>query len=253
MFHLYHCGTVEVNQLYYENHKKVRFLLAILHFCAPSFFRPSLRRRPCLRLVLLLVFITYETIWFLYRGLSPHKLCLMKITLDHNCIIDLELQTKIGGLVGSIVANPSNACFVVNIGASEMRERGVRPDNYKRFEELLVRARIDHLPRINPMFFFDVTFWDRCVWSNDKEVKLAKDIESVLFGNAYIIDIEKEGIDSQAGRKWLNRTCDIHSLWCHIQNGNDIFLTTDGNFTKTTKLPKLIALGAKRICHPREL
>ena len=35
---------------------------------------PSSRRRPCLRLVLLLVSITMNTIRFSYRGLSPHKL-----------------------------------------------------------------------------------------------------------------------------------------------------------------------------------
>ena len=34
---------------------------------------PSSRRRPCLRLVLLLVSITMNTFRFSYRGLSPHK------------------------------------------------------------------------------------------------------------------------------------------------------------------------------------
>jgi len=177
----------------------------------------------------------------------------MKVTLDHNCIINLECRTEIGALIEAIVANPSNDCFVVNIGASEMRERGIRPDKYELFEELLTTARIDHLPRINPMFIFDVTFLNRCAWGDKQTIQLAQDIETVLFGNSDPIDIEKEGLDSSAGRKWLNRVCDIHSLWCHIQNGNDVFLTADGNFTKETKLPKLIVLGARRICHPREL
>ena len=38
---------------------------------------PSLRRRPCLRLILLLAFIVMNTYRFSYRGLSPHKLTLM--------------------------------------------------------------------------------------------------------------------------------------------------------------------------------
>jgi hypothetical protein len=177
----------------------------------------------------------------------------MKITLDHNCIIYLERRTEIGLLVKSIVENPSNECFVVNIGASEMRARGIRPDSYERFEELLVAARIDHLPRVNPMLIFDVTFLDMCVLASDKMIQLAQDIESVLFCNAPAIDIANEVMDSPVWRKWLNRICDVHSLWCHIQNGNEVFLTTDGNFTKETKLPKLIALGAGRICHPAQL
>jgi hypothetical protein len=177
----------------------------------------------------------------------------MRITLDHNCIIHLERRSEIGTLVETIVENPSNQCFVVNIGASEMREKGVRPESYERFEELLAAARIDHLPRVNPMLIFEVTFWDRCVWASDEMIQLAKNIESVLFGNALHIDIMKEGLDSPAGRKWLNRVCDVNSLWCHIQNGNEIFLTSDKNFKTATKLPKLIALGAGRICHPSEL
>lgn len=177
----------------------------------------------------------------------------MKITLDHNCIINLEDQTEVGAKIEAILSDKGNQCFVVNVGASEMREKGVRPDHYEKFEELLSSARIAHLPRLNPMGIFDVTFWDRCVWADDEMTQLATAIEDALFGEAQRIDIAAEGLDSPAGGKWLNRLCDVHSMWCHIQSRNDIFLTTDGNFTRETKLPKLVALGAARICHPNEL
>ena len=87
----------------------------------------------------------------------------MKITLDHNCIINLMNQTDIGARMSAILSNKKNECFVVNIGASEMREKGVRPDHYEKFEELLELAGIANLPRLNPMMILDVTFWDRCV------------------------------------------------------------------------------------------
>ena len=177
----------------------------------------------------------------------------MKITLDHNCILDLENRTEVGLLVEAIVLNKSNQCFVVNIGASEMRKKGVRPDNYQRFEELLLAARIDHLPRLNPIAIWDLTFWDTCVWADDGMIRLSQDIELALFGDVEQMDIAKEGLDSLTGRKWVNRQCDIHTMWCHIQNGNEVFLTTDANFTKKTKLQRLIVLGAGRICHPRNL
>ena len=89
----------------------------------------------------------------------------MRITLDHNCILHLEQRTAVGSQIESIIANSSNQCFVVNIGASEMRKKGVRPDCYERFEELLSRLGIAHLPRLNPMLLLDLTFWDRCVCS----------------------------------------------------------------------------------------
>ncbi len=177
----------------------------------------------------------------------------MKITLDHNCIIHLANRTGIGARIRGIVSNEANECFVVNIGASEMREKGVLPDHYEKFEELLGLARIADLPRLNPMMILDVTFWDKCVLADDAMIKLAADLEHVLFGKARKIDIAIEGLDSSAGRIWLNRLCDVHSMWCHIYSKNDVFLTTDGNFTRETKMPKLIALGAGRICHPHTL
>ncbi len=177
----------------------------------------------------------------------------MKITLDHNCIIHLENATDIGKAVQAIVGSIGTECFVVNIGASEMRAKGVRPDKYERFEELLGQTGLSHLPRLNPMMIFDVTFWGRCVGADDSTMKLAADIEDALFGEAKKIDIASVGLDSPEGGRWLNRLCDVHGMWCHIQSGDDVFLTTDGNFSQETKLPRLLALGARRICHPKEL
>jgi len=177
----------------------------------------------------------------------------MKISLDHNCIINLLNQTEIGPKVRAILDSKEDECFVVNIGASEMREKGVRPDHYDRFEELLASAGIAHLRRLNPMIILDVTFLDRCILSDDAMIKLAMEIENVLFGEAEKIDIVQVGLDSSAGRKWLNQLCDVHSMWCHIYYKNDVFLTTDRNFTRKTKMPRLIALGAGHISHPNEL
>ncbi len=141
----------------------------------------------------------------------------MRITLDHNCIIHIENGTDVGNAVQVIVSSVNNECFVVNIGASEMRKYGVRPDKYEKFEELLSQTGLAHLPRLNPMMIFDVTFWDRCVWGGDDTIKLASNIEEVLFGESEKIDIASVGLDSAEGRKWLNRICDIHGMWCHIK------------------------------------
>ena len=177
----------------------------------------------------------------------------MKFTLDHNCIINLENKTEIGSKIREIIFHEGNECFIVNIGASEMRERGVLPDHYEKFEELLKSAQIENLPRLHPMAMFDVTFIDRCILADDEMVKLSTDIEEILFPNKLNIDITIEGIDALSRRKWLNRLCDVHTMWCHIYYRNEIFLTTDGNFKKQTKLPKLIDIGARHICHPNEV
>lgn len=184
---------------------------------------------------------------------NPRSYRVMKLTLDHNCIIDMVSGNEVGKVLRRIVDSQENECYVVEIGASEMREKGVRPDRYDLFEQLLAQAGIAHLPRLSPMLILAVTFWDRCVWPDGPMIKLAESIESILFGDSPRIDISISGLESQAGRKWLNRLCDIHTMWCHIQSGNDAFLTSDRNFVKESKLPQLVAVGAKRICKPAEL
>lgn len=177
----------------------------------------------------------------------------LKVTLDHNCIIDLERKNEVGKLIESAVLDDRYQCFVVNMGASEMHKNGIQPDRYDIFEKLLADVRISHLPRLNPMLQFDVTFFDRCVMADDKMIDLSKRIESILFGGSRDLDMRPNMLDSPDFDLWLNRACDVQTLWCHIHNGNDVFLTTDGNYSKETKLPKLLALGAGRICHPNDL
>jgi hypothetical protein len=84
----------------------------------------------------------------------------MKVTIDHNCIIHLRDQTDVGKRIKAIVHDQANQCFVVNIGASEMRRDGVRPDRYERFEELLRSVGIAHLQRLDPLAHWGVTFWE---------------------------------------------------------------------------------------------
>lgn len=177
----------------------------------------------------------------------------MNITLDHNCIIHLENRTQVGTKIAEIVADKNNECYVVNIGASEMRKMGIRPDNYDKFEELLTVAGVAHLRRLNPMAFWGITFWDRALWTDDVMKQQSDAIYNVLFGTSKVIDPTSIDLDSNSGHEWINRICDVQGMWCHIQNRNDVFLTTDENFSKKMKLSRLVTLGAKRICHPNQL
>ena len=102
------------------------------------------------------------------------------------------------------------------------------------------------------MMMWDICFWDHGIWANDAMTEQFEDIERVLFG-APLNGVPPEGFDSPTGKKWLNRVCDVASLWCHIHYKNDVFLTNDVNFMKQTKLPHLLALGARRICRPGEI
>jgi hypothetical protein len=177
----------------------------------------------------------------------------MKITLDHNVIIDLVNSSEnVSRLLDSLI-NTKHQAFVVEIGASEMRQRGIRPERYDLFEQLLQDAGVSKLPRLTPMMIWDVTFWDHGLWCDEKMEALAGQIEEILFGGSPPINASELSEDSPKMAAWLNRLCDVQTMWCHLHYANDVFVTSDRNFHKATKTPRLLSLGAGRICRPEDL
>lgn len=177
----------------------------------------------------------------------------MKLTLDHNVIIDLAHGcANVARLREILVANEHEA-YVVEMGASEMRKMGVRPDRYDLFEELLKQAGVESLPRLTPMMIWDVTFWDHGLWADESMVELATQVERILFGQSESIDIAAERQDSSKYAVWLNRLCDVHTMWCHLHYKNEMFVTSDRNFHKSSKRPPLVSLGAGQIRRPELL
>lgn len=169
----------------------------------------------------------------------------MKVTLDHNVVIDLAKGSPNIQTLSRRLENRSLEAYVVEVGASEMRERGIQPDRYDLFEDLLRQAVLESVPRLTPLMVWDVSFWDRCIWGDDQTDAELTEIERVLFGDSQAV---KPG-----NKAWLNRFCDVHTMSCHLHYGNDVFVTSDRNFHKATKKPALVALGAGRIVTPGEL
>lgn len=169
----------------------------------------------------------------------------MKITVDHNVLLDFVVDSPRIVKLREKIAAGVYAPYVVEVGASEMRQGGAQADHYDQFEVLLRDAGLDSAPRLAPIAIWDVFFWDHALWSSEELEAEADRIEQVLFG-------ESPQVES-GSRVWLNRKCDVLSMWCHIHYANEIFVTSDGNFHKATKLPRLIELGAKKIARPEEL
>jgi hypothetical protein len=179
----------------------------------------------------------------------------MRLTLDHNVIIDLAKNSPNTMHLREVLAGGQHQAYVVEIGASEMRQRGIRPDRFDLFDELLDEAGIRPLPRLTPMMIWDVTFLDHGLSSDEAMSKRATEIEEILFGESPRIEFpnESEAENSSQFGAWLNRMCDVQTMWCHIHYGNDVFVTSDRNFHKVTKAPRLMAMGAGRIAKPEEL
>lgn len=184
----------------------------------------------------------------------------MKITLDTNCLVDLELKEGAYIDLQRIISSYNLGNIEVSvpgIGASERLKGGSFAKNFTAFQERLRRISPKELGILKPLAYWDISYWDWSVFAGKDTLDLERNIHNILFpkhefiwsgqANSAASENHKEFI------KWRNRKCDVLGLWCHIFYANDIFVTRDKNFHKESKKPLLINLGAKSICYPSEV
>jgi hypothetical protein len=112
------------------------------------------------------------------------------------------------------------------------------------------------------MAYWDISFWDQCLWPDEAMRKLEHEIHSILFPTVpflwedYCRSNSLDPLDPPPNpstgkwQKWRNCKCDVQAIWSHIHHKRDVFVTSDTNFHKADKKEALIALGAGRIEHP---
>ena len=191
----------------------------------------------------------------------------MKITLDTNCLVDLELREgayiDLRNIISSYNLGGIEAS-VPGIGASERLKGGSFAKSFAVFQERLRRISPKELDILKPLLYWDICYWDWSIFAGEDTVDLERSIHDVLFpkhefawsDQARLLGLDASGAASENHNefvKWRNRKCDVLGLWCHIFYGNDIFVTRDKNFHKKLKKPLLINLGSKSICYPSEV
>lgn len=187
----------------------------------------------------------------------------MKLTLDTNCIIDIEVNEGASNEIRRLFAKHEAGDIdlqIAGIVASERLRSGGYSPTYSEFEKRVQRlsSRVIHV--LKPIGRFDVTYWDEGLWADDTMIDLEKRIHSILFSHPYKwVDIAKEkGLDPETvpdennaeWRKWRNRLCDSSAMWCHIHYSGDMFVTRDENFLTPSKRVNLETIGAKCIVAP---
>jgi len=191
----------------------------------------------------------------------------MKITLDTNCLVDLELKEGAYIDLLKIISSYNLGNIEVSvpgIGASERLKGGSFAKSFTVFQERLRRISPKELDILKPLLYWDICYWDWSILAGEDTVDLERSIHNVLFpkhefawsDQAKLLGLDPSGAASQNHKKfikWRNRKCDVLGLWCHIFYANDIFVTRDKNFHKKSKKPLLINLGAKSICYPSEV
>jgi hypothetical protein len=184
-----------------------------------------------------------------------------QVTLDTNCLLDLEGDSTRAAAVRDLVRRHEAGEVTLSIPAimaSERQRGGTYLSSFAEFTDRLERLGVEHLPLLNPMGYYGVSFWGHAIWAGDDMVRDEQTLHEILHPEIefrYADYCARRGLDPMAmppDRRWRNAKCDVQVLWSHMHYVGDLLVTSDENFLKGTKLPQLIALGANAIARPTE-
>jgi hypothetical protein len=184
---------------------------------------------------------------------------LRTFTLDTNCLADIAENRLSARAIRKLAeAHASNQAdvAVIAISASERQLNQSYLNNYADFRDRMDSLGLGHLNVVLPMAYWDISFWDHCLWSDDAMQGLERQIHEILFPNVPFFwqDYCQANFIDPSPRaptgKWRNCKCDVQAVWSHIHQKRNVFVTSDRNFHKATKKPVLEALGASHIEYP---
>jgi hypothetical protein len=185
----------------------------------------------------------------------------MNVTLDTNCIIDLEEERDTAPDIQALIHMHDQQRInlrVVAISASERKPDGKYASNFTEFKEKIAAVGLGYVDILKPIGYYDITFWDWCLYAGAEMEELERKIHEILFPNIefnYKEFCRKRSLASngkEIDHHWQNAKCDVLALWSHIHYGSGNFVTTDKNFHKKTKRTALITLGAGDILKPKQ-
>ena len=186
---------------------------------------------------------------------------MLRITFDTNCVIDIEeshsTAETLRRLIELATTNSITLC-VPAIMASERAKNGVLAPSFAAFKIRLEAVGLEAAEILLPLGYWDITFFDYCLWPESDNKSLEPRIHDVLFPDIpfswpdYCTKYQLAADASFMRTGWLNAKCDVLALWSHIYHDGDVFVTSDRNFHKMSKRPRLKALGANSILYPSD-
>ena len=181
--------------------------------------------------------------------------------MDTNCIIALEKKEESAPYIRKLIQMHKNGKInlrIVAISASEKLPSGTYLLNFKEFLKRIKDVGLSEAKILEPICYWDMTYWDHCVWGDEKLSEREEEIQKIIhptYEMTYADHCKKHGYqidDPKKWQKWVNAKCDVLAMWSHIWYKGDIFVTIDGDFFKKTRKHSLIELGAGDILRPNE-
>ncbi|WP_295070327.1 hypothetical protein [Tabrizicola sp.] len=189
----------------------------------------------------------------------------MKLTLDWNCLIELEECRAQAPYVTELVAMHRKGKFEVALlaaSASENSKSKQFPGNASLFHQRVSALGLQDLPMVRMPGIIGLSYWDFCYRVEDGE-KFERDMDALWATIAPKVPrkpsehlpngvaLTDQAIQSEALWKWRNTWCDVISAYSHIHEGRDIFVTNNTSDFQKNAL-RLSELGMQHISTPVE-
>jgi hypothetical protein len=180
----------------------------------------------------------------------------MKVTLDTNCLYDLESNAVHG--LRQLVALGGKGCVVIQIpaiAASEKQRDGRHLGDFSIFRERVERLGLGSAELLRPLAYSGMHYIGWAVICGQETRAFEQRIHEIIFPRiAFDAENHCRRDDARGRERWRNAKCDVLAMWCHIKYEGDIFVTRDKrHFLKQSKKSRLEALGARTIATPEQL
>ncbi|WP_170419147.1 hypothetical protein [Ruegeria atlantica] len=189
----------------------------------------------------------------------------MKLTLDWNCVIEVEENRPQAENVTELIKFHRLGHFEVALlaaSASENTKSKRFPGNANVFKERISALGWQDLPLVPMPGIFGLSYWGFSYIVGDGE-KFERDRDAIWRVIAPLVPrkpadhlpdgklMTDDAIQSEELSKWRNTWCDVISAYSHIQQGRDVFVTNNTkDFQKNAS--ELAKLGMKHISTPAE-
>lgn len=174
---------------------------------------------------------------------------MLKLTLDTNCIIDVdEKRDGFEAVMALIAAHTEGRVEVALVcsGAHERQKDGGYLESFSLFTARLQALGFPELPVLPAIMYFDISFWGHALLANEAMKAREELIFRAMFPNidphwpSYATSkrVDLNDNDSRHFQKWKNRLCDVQAFWAHDYAKRDIFVTRDIEFQRLTRHPE---------------
>jgi hypothetical protein len=174
----------------------------------------------------------------------------VRITLDLNCLIDVEENRQ--PHVESVLelrrlADAGAVELSIPTSAASERRGSDKPriTNFGQFQGWVAELGFRNVDFLAPILYLDFGFLDYAVLADGPGSALEQKIHAAVAPN-----LPYQGPAAHQAGRWRNAKCDVQAVWCHVRYGTGALCTRDAKLISRSK--RLDRFGV-HLCTPAEL